>query len=381
MLSGSLCLSLIFTAIGPVLSAIAAAFGGGTGAVWIAQLMMTLPDIGMIVGSPIAGMLVERWGSRNLLLVSLALFGLTGTAGLYVNDPQLLLATRFLLGCSGAAVATSSTALIGAQFEGEQRTRMLGYLIATGSIGGFVSVLLAGQIAAIGGWRAPFSLYGVAFLCLVVAVPCISAAGDRTRVPRKKGFSVEEVKSLAALWPLYAWLIGLYVAAYMAAVQLSFLLAADGITNPRVQSWVIAPNSAGSAVAGIACGWIRPRIGIKWTFVLIIGFMCAGITLMALGKSPVMLGLGSGLSGAGSGMLFAHLSSLILERAPLNVRGRAIGLFYTGSFLAAFINPLVVTPIRLAIGIHGAFLTVGIVLGAVGIVLAVRKEKVAAAAI
>jgi MFS family permease len=62
LLSGTLCMGLIFTAMGPVLASIEADMGGDARAHWIAQLLMTLPDIGLIVGSPIAGFLATRAG-------------------------------------------------------------------------------------------------------------------------------------------------------------------------------------------------------------------------------------------------------------------------------------------------------------------------------
>src|SRR3954467_2577749 len=98
VLCSSPLLTIVFTAIPPVLSAIAQHFGGGQSGAFAAQLVMTLPTIGIILGGGPAGWLVERFGPRKVLLGAYAAFALCGTAPLYLDSLRLLLATRLLLG-------------------------------------------------------------------------------------------------------------------------------------------------------------------------------------------------------------------------------------------------------------------------------------------
>jgi MFS family permease len=67
------CLAVVFHAVVPVLPRISEYFGGGASGVFAAQMMMTLPSIGLIFGPPIGGYFTRLYGSRNVLLVALAL--------------------------------------------------------------------------------------------------------------------------------------------------------------------------------------------------------------------------------------------------------------------------------------------------------------------
>jgi MFS family permease len=85
MVSGGWWMALIFTAIAPVLSTMSDALGGPGNGYWIGQLTMTIPDIGIIFGGPIAGLLVERYIARMLLLASFALYAVIMAIGAALN--------------------------------------------------------------------------------------------------------------------------------------------------------------------------------------------------------------------------------------------------------------------------------------------------------
>jgi MFS family permease len=102
---------------------------------------------------------------------------------------------------------------------------------------------------------------------------------------------------------------------------------------------------------------------------LLIGSMATGLFLMPLTASPVLLAIGAAFNGAGGGMASPHFTAILIERAPVAARGRAIGLLFTMQYVGSFANPFVVTPLVGLLGIHGAFFTVSALLVA-GIVAA-----------
>jgi len=371
MVSGGWWMALIFTAIAPILSTMSDELGGAKNGYWIGQLTMTIPDIGIIVGGPIAGLLVERYSARMLLFASFALYAVAGAAGMIVDDGASMLSTRLLVGLSGAGIATSTTALIGNRFEGTTRVRALGYWSAFGALGGFLSAMIAGWIANWGGgWHAPFSLYGLAAVPLIMALFVLPA---RSR-PVAKAEKVA-VPSILHLWPLYAGMIPVYVAVFMTGVQLSFLLGADRISDPVTQSWVIATASAGSIAGAASFAFLRPRLGTKGAMVMFIALMAAGNLIMPLTADPVIMAIGAALNGAGGGMANPFFAAVLIERAPVAARGRAIGLLYTTQFFGEFMNPFVVTPLAGLLGIHGAFLAVSALLVAGGLGVALRRRR------
>jgi MFS family permease len=371
MVSGGWWMALIFTAIAPILSVMGNALGGERNGYWVGQLTMTVPDVGIIVGGPLVGILIERYGARSVLFLSFALYAIAGSAGMIVDDSITMLSSRLLVGFSGAGIATSTTALIGNRFEGQTRVKALGYWSAFGALGGVLSVMAAGQVAAIGGgWHAPFSLYGLAMIPLVAAFFVLPARSRSVTKPEK-----EQVPSIWNLWPLYAGMVPIYVAVFMTGVQLSFLLGADRIDDPVTQSWVIGSASAGSFLGAFSCAFLRPRIGSRGTMLTFIGLMAVGNVLMPLTANPVLMGLGGAMNGAGGGMANPFFAALLIERAPIRARGRAIGILYTTQFFGEFMNPFVVTPLASLLGIRGAFLAVAALLAAGGVSVAAYRKR------
>src|SRR6266481_3446240 len=133
LISGAPLMALMFVAVAPVLSSLAAHFGHGANGALIAQMIMTLPGIGVIFGGPATGWLVERAGSRRTMLASLIVYSLAGSLGMVIDNLWLMLTMRLLLGASAAGVATSTMALIGQCYRDEARQRLLGYQSAAGA--------------------------------------------------------------------------------------------------------------------------------------------------------------------------------------------------------------------------------------------------------
>src|ERR1700730_9938470 len=90
LISGAPLMALMFVAVAPVLSSLAAHFGRGPDGALIAQMIMTLPGIGVILGGPVTGWLVERTGSRRTVLASLLVYSLAGSVGLLLAHMRVI---------------------------------------------------------------------------------------------------------------------------------------------------------------------------------------------------------------------------------------------------------------------------------------------------
>jgi MFS family permease len=112
LLASSPCSALMYTAIAPILPQLAAHLGGGDGALY-AQLIMTMPSIGLMVGGPVIGWGAELIGPRPVLIAALAIYAVAGSAGLYLDGVGALLASRLLLGLAVAGIGTSSLSVRG----------------------------------------------------------------------------------------------------------------------------------------------------------------------------------------------------------------------------------------------------------------------------
>ncbi|MBD25552.1 MAG: MFS transporter [Candidatus Marinimicrobia bacterium] len=374
VVSGGALMAVIFTAIAPVLSSIGLHFGGGAGGDFIAQLVMTVPAVGIIVGAPAVGFAIEKFGARRIFFTALIVFGCAGSAGLVTEQAWALLTSRFILGVAGAGVSTSTTALIGEWFEGSARSRMLGYWSSLGAVGGVTAVLLSGAIGESGGWQAPFAIHLIAFVALAFALYSIRPGSPATISTPETMNAVTGNGSILSLWPIYALMIPLYVGVFMTGVQLSFLIAANGINSPAEQSWIISMASVGSAIGAFFFGWIISWLGRRRTFILFVSMMGIANIFMGTVDDPLLVAIGAAFNGMGGGISNPFFASLILERAPIEIRGRALGFMYTVWFGGEFINPLIVTPLRMISSLHGAFVIIGSVLLLIAIIFALRRK-------
>jgi len=357
VLSSAMCASIIYTAMTPVLPMLADFFGGGVEGALLSQLVMTMPGLGLMLGGPASGWLVERWGTRPVMVSALVLYVITGSAGLYLSTPTELLASRFFLGVAAASFTTASLTLLSERFNPIIRARMLGYHSACGAAIGLLAILASGAVADIGGWRMPFSFYLLGGVVLVMALVAVPAGNTRgTGTPKAPA------GSLLALWPLYLLYIPLYITIFTTTVQVPFLLRAEGIVSASMQSQIIAVGVLGHLLGAWFFGSLRQRLGDRGTLMLGLGLMAGGHIILGLTHGALLAAAGCLITSLGSGTLAPHLTNILIERSPEHARSRAIGLLASSQFLGSILNPVTFAPLTATLGIHGAMVAVGSVL-------------------
>jgi MFS family permease len=350
------------------------AFGGQGDGALNAQLIMTIPGVGIILAGAPVGWLTQRFGPERVVRWALLGFALSGAAGALLHSLTAFLATRFLLGVSASAIATATLALVGERFHDEARAKVLSWQAAAGAAFGFVSLLASGAVAEAFGWRASFGLYLMGLVVLACALASLPLRPQRPALVRRVDSAEASRGSLLPLWPLFLLIVVIFIAVFMNAVQLSFLLAADGYTSPSVQSWVLASGALSNSAGAMSYGWIRPRLGARWTFAGCLVCMAAGFVLLGAGATLPLKLVGLVLSSVGAGCVGPYVGNLLLDRAAPEVRARAAGLLYSATFVGDFLNPLAMLPLRQVFGIHIAFVIVGGVCAA-GAVWAALKTR------
>jgi MFS family permease len=357
-LSGPSLTSLQSAFVSPLASSVANHFGGGDHGALVAQLAVTLPGIGVILGGPVAPWFVRRFGFRWVIAVSAALQAIAGVAGGYIDNVVLFLLTRASVGIASAGLFTAMVSLCGMLFAGRTRGRLLSYQSGISAVITMGATLLSGLIARHFGWHMSFLLY--LFTGLYVLLALASPLGGMTTARAHHGAA--SGGSLRPLLPYLAATVGVYAAAWMAIVQGSLLLSANGFGDPSVQAAVISVSALPYTLTATACAWIEARLFKSWTLAVALAAMAAGVILM--GAVPTLWGatLGSFTLGAGSGLSSTYVFRLVIERAPASVRDRAVGLIGPAHYVGQLANPAVVHSLRLFIGIQGAFVAVGALL-------------------
>jgi DHA2 family multidrug resistance protein-like MFS transporter len=127
----------------------------------------------MIAGSLITmGSLGDRIGRRRLLLIGAAAFGVTSVLAAFSTTPEMLIATRALLGVAGATLAPSTLSLIRSMFhDPRQRTTAIAIWITSFSAGAAIGPVLGGVVLEFFWWGAVFLLNVPVMVALLVLGP------------------------------------------------------------------------------------------------------------------------------------------------------------------------------------------------------------------
>ena len=138
--------------------------------------VLTMPAIWVLLFSPVAGWLADRFGRRNLLLASMVVYALVGIAPALLNDLYAIIAARIAVGICESIVMTVSTTMIGDYFQGHTRERWMAGQTAVASLSALGIIYLGGELGAAYGWRGPFYLY---LYSLPLALGVLPSSGSR----------------------------------------------------------------------------------------------------------------------------------------------------------------------------------------------------------
>jgi ACDE family multidrug resistance protein len=107
--------------------------------------------------TPVLGVLADQFGRKKVLVPSLVLFGVAGTACAFARDFNLLLVLRFFQGVGAASLGSINVTIIGDLYAGKERTTAMGYNASVLSVGTASYPAIGGALATVG-WYYPFIL-------------------------------------------------------------------------------------------------------------------------------------------------------------------------------------------------------------------------------
>jgi len=358
--------------------ALAAHFGGGAQGMLQAGTVFTAPSLAIIVGAPLGGWLAERFGYRLTMLIALLIYSLTGVAGLAIDGYVPLFASRLMLGLAAGAVMAVYLALASAWYEGQARSKVLGFAVASSSIVGALALALGGRLVDFGGWRAPFWMYAVGPLTLAVAYLTVHGPFHKQSKAARAPGSPGQLRVIAQFWPVYLALLITSIGTFMPSAGGPFLLKANGITGATQAGYILSIGGIAAIFTAAAYGFVRRWVSDWGLFFFIPALMGLGLAIapafydwMALLTIFLLIGLGTGFKAPVA-------ASILMANSPPDVRAAAAGLNFSCIFLGQAVGPVVLGLLTKPFGIHGAFIGVGATLMVAAVVIwaaGIGKEK------
>jgi MFS family permease len=384
--------------IAPALPEISQAFSHLPDAELLSKLILTLPALVIAMLAPVAGYFTDRSGRRRVLLFSLVLYALAGTTGAYLSDIYLILVGRAFLGMAVGALMTAVVTLIGDYFEGEERSRFMGYQAAFAGVGGLFFIAGGGLLADIS-WRAPFWIYGFSLLVMLLAwlfvpeparpahsaparpahpAPSRSASQAPARpeshaparsTPPKTDASGHKTGPAAIPPKVYlVYLIAFFSMAvfYMIPVQMPFMLSAlDGVSSTGV-GFAIAFMNVTAVTAALNYGRVKQRLSFGGVMALVYFLIAAGYIIISRSTAYWEMVAGILVSGLGFGMQMANLNLWLVSLAPPPIRGRLVGYLNSAIFLGMFLSPILLQPLIQISNLYTSFFLTALILLVLG---------------
>jgi MFS transporter, DHA2 family, multidrug resistance protein len=138
------------------------------------QLLWIVDIYGFLVAGFLItmGTLGDRIGRRRLLLTGAAAFGAASVVAAFASSPEMLIASRALLGIAGATLAPSTLSLIRNMFhDPQQRTVAIGIWVTSFSTGAAIGPLVGGVLLERFWWGSVFLLAVPVMVLLLVVGP------------------------------------------------------------------------------------------------------------------------------------------------------------------------------------------------------------------
>ncbi len=361
--------------IAPSLPAMQDYFKAVPNSEYLVRLALTLPALFIALGAPIVGIAIDKFGRKHILLFSLALYGIAGSSGYFLNSLESMLVGRAFLGISVAGIMTIATTLVGDYYSGNSRAQFLGLQSAFMGLGGVLFLSLCGFISDLN-WRFPFLIY----LMVLILLPCAFLFLPE---PQRNSPATANIGSEATLkFPLtpvaitYGIALISQIVFYLIPVQLPFYLKQLANANASQSGLAIALATLFSAMSSL--NYRRIKAKIDFTAIYGISFIniALGYGMIAWAVNYPVIGLGLILTGLGLGLLMPNMNFYLTSIAPDNLRGRVLSGITTAFFLGQFISPLISQPLSKSIGLGSTYGVAALLMVVLtGAVMLLLKQK------
>ena len=309
-----------------------------------------------ILTAPLAGVLADRLGRKRVLVPTLFVFGVAGSACALARSFPVLLTLRVFQGAAAAPLVGLAVTIIGDRYEGTARATAVGYNATALSVGTATYPALGGALAAIA-WFWPFALP-------LLALPVGATVAWKLEAP-----SVDRAQTLAdyldvardrltdrRVLGLLGINLGVFILIFGAFLTYVPELLDERFGSPPVVAGLVL------ALASVSSGLVATQLGRLSTIVsqdrlIQLSLVIDGVALalMPLAPAPWGVGAASLLFGVAQGLNQPALQTRLTELASDASRGILLSLNGMILRLGQAIGPLLLGGVLVLGGVGALF--------------------------
>ena len=346
----------------------------------LAGLIITTHGAFIVLSSPLAGKLVDRYGPRRPYVLGLGLYALGGGAGLFVDSFLPLLASRAVLGVGVAFVYTGITVLIYDLYRGKRMDRALGLRSGANSVGAAIWPLVGGALGVLS-WQSPFGVYLVAAPLGLVALAVIPETGREAgdAEGREVDGTLEDVVAVLRKQPALVAVYGLYFGAnallYAIVVFYPQLLGGLGVDTAFGVGVYLSANGIAGGITGSLYGRFKRRVGAGRLVLVALVLWAVGLGAAVVVASPAAAFAPVILFGLGIGFVFPSTFVWVESLAPETLQGQLSSYVAMAGYVGQFVSPVLFGVFVGPFGIRGPFAAAALAAGVGAVALAVAGRR------
>lgn len=342
-----------------------------------AGTLVSVHALAIALFTPLFGILADRIGKLKVLIPALVLYAIVGSAAAFVPDLSWLLVLRVSLGVTSAAIAAASIGLLGTMYEGEARTRILGYATSAMTTASILIPIIGGWVGSFH-WRFAFLLYGLGVPTAILALLILDEKQGTQASLLSSGQNkllLQTVRQVSAL-KLYMTIMLAAAVVYAVVIYTPIYLNTVIGAGPALNGFVLGIRAIGAAVvSAFLASRIAKLIGTMQTVGL--GFV---IMAMMLATIPFLTQLAwilptAVLFGMGFGIAVPNIYSALAMLSPSEVRSSVLAIGTGANSLGQFLSPIVLGPIWDNIGLSSVFFAASGVAMAVGFLVWLQPKS------
>ncbi|QOX65678.1 MFS transporter [Anoxybacterium hadale] len=305
--------------------------------------------LGCIIIQLPGGLLVDKWGARNVLLVAtLAWAVFTGLTAIAWSVAALFV-VRVIFGFFDGFFPNASSKTIAETFPLRQRARAKSLVMIGGTVGTIIAAGAGAPLVVAHGWRMTFfytALIGLSIFLLYFFGLRRSTAGGAAAAntaEQKPNVSVKSLLKQRVTWALFFTALSIqFVGWGVSSWMPIYLVRARGV-DIETMGMLVALSSAVIMLAALFVGYLLDKISGYEKYFAIFGGLSTAIFLVLLttASNAIMAVIFQTLASLGCVFVNMVVMTNPLKRYPVEAVGTANGIIATGSQLGSFLSPLV----------------------------------------
>lgn len=342
-----------------------------------AGMLLSIHALTSALMTPVMGLVADRVGKMKVMIPSLLLYSVFGVSTAFLSSFPLLLGSRALLGAASGGVAAATIGMLSSMYEGEARSRVLGFATSAMTTSAILFPLVGGWVGN-EHWQYSFYLYGAGILVAAIASFIFHGVDSKPSgmLPIGQKAALGTVLKQGEVWLMYGLIGATATIVYTVVIYTPLYLREAIGATPELNGIVLAVRAIGAAtVAAIGAAWLAKRLGENRAIALGFGLMAVTLfTIPFLTQLAIIIPVAV-LFGIGFGIITPNLYNVLASLTPPDLRASILGLGTGFNSLGQFICPLLLGPVWKHMGLPPVFFAATGLAAIASLLILSRPEK------